>query len=103
MSLITCPEFSSAVSDRAIACPKCAYPLKASKKPVTIQATSKEHKRRFLNGVMGVGGGIVLLPVCGLTDNPILGILLGIIPLALIVWGTGYALAANIRARWDNG
>jgi len=31
MSLISCPECNTKVSDKAVSCPKCGYPLKPSK------------------------------------------------------------------------
>ncbi|MFL5242332.1 MAG: zinc-ribbon domain-containing protein, partial [Gemmataceae bacterium] len=30
MAMIFCPECAAKISDKAVACPKCAYPLKSA-------------------------------------------------------------------------
>ena len=35
MALITCPECSREVSDQAVACPHCGYPLRAKSAPAS--------------------------------------------------------------------
>ena len=42
MALITCPECSHSVSDKAISCPNCGYPIKSS--PATKQAQNMPGK-----------------------------------------------------------
>lgn len=43
--LINCPECGKQISDKAISCPNCGYPMKNSPKPV-----SRHKKRRLPNG-----------------------------------------------------
>lgn len=47
--LITCPECELPVSDRAISCPHCGYPMKGSNQPVPRQKRKSKH-RRLPNG-----------------------------------------------------
>lgn len=43
--LINCPECGKQISDKAISCPNCGYPMKSSPKPV-----ARHKKRRLPNG-----------------------------------------------------
>lgn len=55
MALLKCPECSGTISDQAITCPHCGYPLKAV---TNAKTRSKRHKRptRAANGT----GSIIL-------------------------------------------
>ena len=44
MALITCPECSGTVSDKAYSCPHCGYPMQGM--PATIKISKKAPKRR---------------------------------------------------------
>jgi DNA-directed RNA polymerase subunit RPC12/RpoP len=55
MALIKCPECGREISDKAAACPECAYPIKA----LTIEATAKRWKALELFGALAVVIGVV--------------------------------------------
>jgi ribosomal protein L7/L12 len=42
MALIKCPECSNEVSDQAIACPKCGYPLQQAPQDAELEALIKQ-------------------------------------------------------------
>jgi hypothetical protein len=52
MSMIKCPECSRKVSDKAAACPNCAYPIAQTteqpEKVQTIEKTSKQLKKQII-------------------------------------------------------
>ena len=55
MALILCPECSRAVSDKALACPGCGYPISFSPEPAKQQkerktAPAKQKRRKLPNG-----------------------------------------------------
>lgn len=47
--LITCPECSHSVSDKAFSCPGCGYPMKSNQKPAK-QQTQSTKRMRLPNG-----------------------------------------------------
>lgn len=69
MALINCPECSKSVSDKAAACPDCAYPIaqaayssSAAVIPVTtIEQTSKKYKQQKLIAAGLIIFGLLLL------------------------------------------
>lgn len=54
MALILCPECSHSVSDKALACPACGYPISFCPKPVQTQerknAPEQQKRRKLPNG-----------------------------------------------------
>lgn len=69
MSLISCPECASQVSDRAAACPRCGAPMQVAAcahdafRPhrtgaVTIQATGKTYKALQLAGAAAIAAAV---------------------------------------------
>lgn len=50
MALIKCPECELQVSNKAISCPHCGYPLQASQKPNKGRGEAKPKRRRLPNG-----------------------------------------------------
>lgn len=50
MALIQCPECELQVSDKAIACPHCGYPIRENYVPRTGRGKAKPKRRRLPNG-----------------------------------------------------
>jgi len=87
--LIECPECGKKnISDQAIACPKCGYPLKAA----TIEATGKRYKSRQAMGAIAVLIGFILIIIGYIVAGVIL-LILGLIDL----------IAGRIGAWWHHG
>lgn len=55
MALTTCPECHNSVSDQAIACPKCGYPLNPVKTQILIQPSTKLNVLDLAGGVCKLG------------------------------------------------
>lgn len=45
MALLQCPECGHNVSDKAVACPGCGYPIRISQPPKPVTRTRKKHKK----------------------------------------------------------
>lgn len=45
MSLIKCPECNHDVSDMAVSCPNCGYPLKQTNERIPVKKSRKKHKK----------------------------------------------------------
>ena len=66
MALVKCPECGTEVSDKAAACPKCAYPIAnphQSPSPIkvqTIEQTSKQIKLQILLSTLILLIGVVM-------------------------------------------
>ena len=106
MALINCPECGETVSDKAVSCPKCAYPITAhsnlvnsnQRKIQTIELTLKKHKISLLLASIPLVGGFMFLLMAfvvaasgnasgfvgGLGLIGIIGIIIGIIWLIII-------------------
>lgn len=68
MALVTCPDCSASVSDRAPACPKCGAPIASVKEVAaagvpltTTQVTSKRLKGHILISALLFWGGVLLM------------------------------------------
>lgn len=71
MALIKCPECDKQVSDKAAACPACAYPLRdqprkppiGARQPVhTIEQTGKKWKKTiFTSALLALAGFVLML------------------------------------------
>jgi len=72
MALINCPECNHEISDKAISCPRCAFPLASSKEVInseissvppvqTIELTGKDLKKKSLVGFIIVIIGLFVL------------------------------------------
>jgi ribosomal protein L7/L12 len=48
MALIKCPECSNEVSDKAIACPKCGFPLQPASQPQPLDADLQARVKQTL-------------------------------------------------------
>jgi len=90
MALIYCPECNGAVSDRAVGCPHCAYPLQAA---LPIEATGKKWKglALFAIAVATVGFGMAG------------GGVRGDVGARLIVLGVMLAIVSRVGSWWQNG
>jgi len=87
--LIKCPECGKEnISNQAVACPKCGYPLKAA----TIEATGKRYKGRQVMGALAIVVGFILI----VTDHFAIGVVLLILGLFDIIMG-------YVGAWWHHG
>ncbi len=106
MALINCPECGKKVSDSAVQCPECAYPINTtqnqihSKKPTqTIEQTGKKWKGMQLIGALLVIVGVVM--IVAMSGNPEntkyagITILMPLIGLCLFIF-------ARIGAWWNH-
>ena len=50
MALIQCPECGSQVSDKALSCPRCGYPIPSAEKPRKSPKTSAKRHPKLPNG-----------------------------------------------------
>ncbi len=50
MALIQCPECGSQVSDKALSCPRCGYPMSSAEKPRKSPKTSVKRHPKLPNG-----------------------------------------------------
>ncbi len=95
MALIICPECKAEVSDQAVVCPKCGFPI--SKREVhtieegpvrTIQETSKKYKLQLIAcyALLFLGGILTLMAlVRGNDPLAIMGIVIASIGLISLV------------------
>ncbi len=60
MALISCPECSKEISDKAVACPSCGAPQSALGQPV-MKLNSESHTRVTRTGASWEGWGFVLI------------------------------------------
>ncbi|HZU35413.1 MAG TPA: zinc-ribbon domain-containing protein [Gemmataceae bacterium] len=95
--LIKCPECGRAVSDKARACPECAYPLGGT---VLIEQTSKRWKLMQLIGVLVcLLGAIPFTVFFLLTERPAFLVLAGaVFMIGFVIWATG-----SVAAWWHHG
>lgn len=107
MALIECPECGRKVSDQAVACPSCAFPITAATdNPAdaqTIEKTSKHHKGMQLVGVLISSLGVVSI-VTGVTSTS-LGDPQGWIGLGFLLFVAGFVvlLVGQVGAWWHHG
>jgi len=97
MSLIKCIECGKEVSDKAPACPNCAYPLHAQ----TIEATGKKYKKNQLLSLvaMGLGGGMIFTGIGNREPNGVLPVIGGF----LFLGGLISYIRARVGAWWHHG
>ena len=78
--LIKCPECGKEnISNQAVACPKCGYPLKAA----TIEATGKRYKGRQVMEALAIIVGFILI----VTEHVAVGVILLILGLVDLIMG----------------
>lgn len=67
MALIKCPECGKEISDKALSCPSCAYPIK----PVVIEATGKKWKglQLIFSIVFAVGFVWLITKACAIDES----------------------------------
>ena len=93
MALIKCPECGKEVSDKAPACPSCAYPLQAT----TIEATGKSWKGTLIVSVLAMIFGVIGLFASGATGAG------GWIAFILMIGGFIGYLCSRIGGWWEHG
>lgn len=111
MALINCPECNAQVSDKAEACPRCAYPLAGggttqahAGKIQTVEQTSKRFKLQELLSALLVIGSIFFI-IIGLagsgigSGNPSLVALGFIGSLGGLIW----FIAVRFLVWWHHG
>jgi len=95
MALIKCPECGTDISDKAVACPKCAYPIVESStkqartvKVQTIEKTAKKYRVQILIGVflMILGFLLIISSVSGQQLNVVTGILGVLTTVGGVIW-----------------
>jgi hypothetical protein len=95
MALISCPDCSGEVSDRAPACPKCGAPIAArdagGAAVTTTQATSQSLKLQMVLGAVTFFIGVVVWLVGPLT-----------LAVVLIVIGAAWYASARSNIWWHH-
>ena len=95
MALIKCPECGTEVSDKAVACPKCAHPIVEGSaeqvqtvKVQPIKKTAKKYKVKLLIGVflMVLGFLLIVSSIMGQQFNVVTAILGGLATVGGVVW-----------------
>lgn len=89
MALIKCPECAVEVSDKAPACPKCAFPIKAT----TIEQTGKSYKAGVL-----VGSLTFIVGICCIIGGDDSGF-----GLLAMLFGAAIFIGSRFFAWWDHG
>lgn len=103
MALIECPECTTQVSDKAAACPKCAYPIAAdAREPEevqTIEQTGKVYKAQTLLSVMMIFFGM-LACIGGASSTP-----KGEAPAGMWIFlaGAVWFIVVRFLSWWDHG
>ncbi len=107
MALIKCPECGADVSDKAVACPKCAHPIVESStkqartvKVQTIEKTAKKYKVQILIGVflMILGFLLIISSVSGQQLNVVTGILGVLATVGGVIW----LITAEFSSWWHH-
>ena len=104
MAMIKCSECGREISDKAPACPNCAYPLAqlmhshlgGPRPSVTIEQTAKTWKALRLLGVLGMIAGPAILFWWGNGET------WGAAGLILFLVGAGCVFIARAGAWWEN-
>jgi len=95
MGLIKCPECGADVSDKAVACPKCAYPIVESSteqaqtvKVRAIEKTAKKYKVQIFISIflMILGFFLIISSVSGEQFNVLTAVLGGVATISGVVW-----------------
>ncbi|MDP3297600.1 MAG: zinc ribbon domain-containing protein [Thermodesulfovibrionia bacterium] len=95
MALIKCPECGTEVSDKAVACPKCAHPIVEGSaeqaqtvKAQPIKKTAKKYKGKMLIGIflMVLGFLLIVSSVSGQQLNVVTGVLGVLATVGGVVW-----------------
>ena len=97
MALIECPECGKEISEQAVSCPQCAYPIQTQsamyEHPVqTIEQTGKKWKAGQLVGAFMM----VAAPVSLALESPTLAI-------ALFFFGLAVYVGFRVGAWWGHG
>jgi len=105
MALIKCPECDTDVSDKALACPRCAHPIAevSTKKThaVEVQAIEKRGKKYLLQILIAVflilaGFLLVIFNISGQQSN-VIAIVLGLL---VTVGGVIWVIIAEFSSWW---
>ncbi len=107
MGLIKCPECGADVSDKAVACPKCAHPIveSSTEQAQTVKAqpfekTAKKYKVQILIGVflMILGFLLIISSVSGQQLNVVTGILGVLATVGGVIW----LITAEFSSWWHH-
>ena len=108
MALIKCPECGTEVSDKALQCPKCSYPISTAPSQQTpediqtIQQTSKRLKKQIIIAVVLIIGGIILISTGANANKESTRALLFTFGTLAALLGAIWYIIVRIRIWWNH-
>ncbi len=108
MALIKCPECGTDISDKAAACPKCAYPIAGisteeshTGKVQTIEKTRKKYKMQiFIAALLVIIGFFLIISNVSSQQSNVAALILGAFA---TVGGVIWLIIAEFSSWWHHG
>lgn len=102
MSLISCPECASEISDKAPSCPKCGVPISAENIATESNLVTTQETSKVLKIQIGLSAAITFLGLWAIYATPARSDARGFAIFVTVV-GVVWFIVSKVRAWWHHG